>query len=84
MREGHRFDTGTTLLIMPLVYEAEFAELGASLRDRLDLQRVDPTSCAILSKDIVTTIWGWNGWYSGIFVVLPSFSLLAIFLFYSA
>lgn len=28
---------------MPLVYEAEFAALGASLRDMLDLQRVDPT-----------------------------------------
>ncbi len=28
---------------MPLVYEAEFAALGATLRERLDLQRVDPT-----------------------------------------
>lgn len=43
IREGHRFDSGPTLLIMPLVYEAEFAALGASLRERLDLQRVDPT-----------------------------------------
>jgi phytoene desaturase len=42
-REGHRFDTGPTLLVMPLVYEAEFAALGASFRERLDLQRVDPT-----------------------------------------
>ena len=42
-REGHQFDTGPTLLIMPLVYQAEFAALGASLRERLDLQRVDPT-----------------------------------------
>lgn len=42
-REGHRFDTGPTLLIMPKVYEAEFASLGASLQERLDLQRVDPT-----------------------------------------
>lgn len=42
-REGHRFDTGPTLLVMPLLYEAEFAALGASLRERLDLQRVDPT-----------------------------------------
>lgn len=43
VRDGHRFDTGPTLLIMPLVYEAEFAELGASLRERLDLIRIDPT-----------------------------------------
>jgi phytoene desaturase len=42
-REGHHFDTGPTLLVMPLVYESEFAALGASIRERLDLQRVDPT-----------------------------------------
>ncbi len=43
IKEGHRFDTGPTLLIMPLVYEDEFASLGASLHERLDLKRVDPT-----------------------------------------
>ncbi len=43
VRAGHRFDTGPTLLIMPLVYEAEFAALGAPLHTMLDLQRVDPT-----------------------------------------
>jgi phytoene desaturase len=42
-RDGHHFDTGPTLLVMPLVYESEFNALGASLRERLDLQRVDPT-----------------------------------------
>jgi phytoene desaturase len=42
-REGHHFDTGPTLLVMPLLYEAEFAALGTSLRGMLDLQRVDPT-----------------------------------------
>jgi phytoene desaturase len=42
-RGGHHFDTGPTLLVMPLVYESEFAALGASLHERLDLQRVDPT-----------------------------------------
>src|SRR5450432_2637990 len=42
-RDGHRFDTGPTLFIMPLVYAAEFAALGTSLYDVLDLQRVDPT-----------------------------------------
>jgi phytoene desaturase len=40
---GHHFDTGPTLFIMPLVYEAEFAALGASMRERLTLRRVDPT-----------------------------------------
>jgi phytoene desaturase len=43
IRDGHQFDTGPTLLVMPLLYEAEFRKLGASLRDMLDLQRVDPT-----------------------------------------
>src|SRR5512144_2324913 len=42
-REGHHFDTGPTLLVMPLLYEAEFGALGASLHEMLDLQRVDPT-----------------------------------------
>ncbi len=42
-RDGHQFDTGPTLLVMHLLYEAEFAALGASLREMLDLQRVDPT-----------------------------------------
>lgn len=42
-RAGHHFDTGPTLLVMPLLYEAEFAALGSSLRAMLDLQRVDPT-----------------------------------------
>ena len=43
VRDGHRFDTGPTLLVMPRVYEAEFGALGASLHERLSLSRVDPT-----------------------------------------
>ncbi|MCC7451541.1 MAG: phytoene desaturase [Anaerolineae bacterium] len=43
VRDGHRFDTGPTLFIMPQVYATEFAAMGASLREVLDLQRVDPT-----------------------------------------
>ncbi|HEX9028777.1 MAG TPA: phytoene desaturase family protein [Anaerolineales bacterium] len=42
-RDGHHFDTGPTLFIMPKVYEDEFASLGASLQEMLDLQRVDPS-----------------------------------------
>ena len=37
VRGGHTFDTGPTLLIMPHVYEDEFASLGTSLQERLDL-----------------------------------------------
>lgn len=42
-RDGHHFDTGPTLMVMPLLYEAEFAALGASMGELLDLKRVDPT-----------------------------------------
>ena len=42
-RDGHHFDSGPTLLVMPLLYEAEFASLGTSMREILELQRVDPT-----------------------------------------
>ena len=42
-RDGHHFDTGPTLFVMPLLYEAEFYALGTSMRERLNLQRVDPT-----------------------------------------
>lgn len=42
-RDGHQFNTGPTLLIMPHIYESEFAALGTSLHERLDLLRVDPT-----------------------------------------
>jgi phytoene desaturase len=42
-RDGHQFDSGPTLFVMPLLYEAEFAALGACAREVLGLQRVDPT-----------------------------------------
>lgn len=42
-REGHHFDTGPTLFLLPLLYEAEFRALGTSLGEQLNLQRVDPT-----------------------------------------
>ncbi len=42
-RLGHHFDTGPTLLVMPLLYEAEFQRLGTSLHEQLTLLRVDPT-----------------------------------------
>jgi phytoene desaturase len=42
-RDGHTFDTGPTLFIMPHVFENELTALGASMHEMLDLQRVDPT-----------------------------------------
>ena len=42
-REGHRFDTGPTLFVMPLLYDSEFAALGTSVAEELELRPVDPT-----------------------------------------
>ena len=36
-RDGHHFDTGPTLFVMPLLYEAEFRALGTSIHEQLDL-----------------------------------------------
>jgi phytoene desaturase len=43
IKDGHKFDTGPTLLVMPLLYEAEFEAMGVSMHDTLELKRVDPT-----------------------------------------
>lgn len=43
IREGHRFDTGPTLFLMPEVWHETFAALGENLEDHLDLKRIDPT-----------------------------------------
>ncbi len=42
-RDGHIFDTGPTLFIMPDVYAREYAALGEDLQAHLDLLRVDPS-----------------------------------------
>ena len=41
--DGHRFDVGPTLFVMPEVYERAFSELGEKLDDILDLRRIDPS-----------------------------------------
>ena len=43
VRDGHRFDTGPTLFLMPEVWKETFAALGERLEDHLDLRRIDPT-----------------------------------------
>src|SRR5512142_2686703 len=40
---GHRFDTGPTLFLMPEVWEETYAALGEKMSDHLDLKRIDPT-----------------------------------------
>src|SRR5690242_12385521 len=43
VRDGHRFDLGATLLLMPEVFEQTYTDLGERMADHLDLRRVDPT-----------------------------------------
>ena len=43
VRDGHRFDIGPTLFLMPEVWEETFAALGEKMGDHLDLRRIDPT-----------------------------------------
>lgn len=42
-RDGHRFDVGPTLFLMPEVFAETYAALGARMEQELDLRRIDPT-----------------------------------------
>ena len=43
VRDGHRFDIGPTLFLMPEVFAETYAALGERMEDHLDLRRIDPT-----------------------------------------
>jgi phytoene desaturase len=43
LRDGHRFDIGPTLFLMPEIWEQTYADLGHDLHAELDLRRIDPT-----------------------------------------
>jgi phytoene desaturase len=43
VKDGHRFDVGPTLFLMPEVFEETYAALGEKMGDHLDLKRIDPT-----------------------------------------
>ncbi|UCC61963.1 MAG: phytoene desaturase [Anaerolineae bacterium] len=43
VRDGHHFDTGPTLFLMPEIFAQAFAGLGECMEDHLDLRRIDPT-----------------------------------------
>src|SRR5215212_1231741 len=43
LRDGHRFDIGPTLFLMPEIWEETFAALGERMSDHLQLKRIDPT-----------------------------------------
>ena len=41
-KDGHRFDIGATLLMMPDIYRRTFADMGKKLEEELELLRLDP------------------------------------------
>src|SRR5512133_931415 len=43
IRDGHRFDIGPTLFLMPEIWDETFAALGEKMSDHLQLKRIDPT-----------------------------------------
>ncbi len=43
LHDGHRFDVGPSLFLMPEVFAETYAALGEKMEDHLDLRRVDPT-----------------------------------------
>lgn len=43
VRDGHRFDIGPTLFLMPEVFAETYAALGERMEEHLDLHRIDPT-----------------------------------------
>jgi phytoene desaturase len=42
-RDGHRFDIGATLFLMPEVFAETYTALGERMEDHLELRRIDPT-----------------------------------------
>ena len=43
VRDGHRFDIGPTLFLMPEVFAETYAALGERMEEHLELRRIDPT-----------------------------------------
>ena len=43
IRDGHRFDTGPTLFLIPQIFKKAYESLGERMEDHLELIRIDPT-----------------------------------------
>lgn len=43
IHDGHRFDIGATLFLMPEVFAETYTALGENMEDHLELRRIDPT-----------------------------------------
>ena len=58
LRDGHRFDIGATLFLMPEVFAETYAALGERMEDHLQLLRVDPTYQLTFSDGSVLSLSG--------------------------
>ena len=56
VRDGHRFDVGPTLFLMPEVFAQTYADLGESMEEHLDLRRIDPTYRVRFDDDTEITL----------------------------
>jgi phytoene desaturase len=50
-RDGHTFDIGATLFLMPEVFRQTYEALGERMEDHLDLRRIDPTYAVHFADD---------------------------------
>src|SRR5687768_11716908 len=57
-RDGHRFDTGATLFLMPEVFRQTYEALGERMEDHLDLRRIDPTYSVHFADDTQIALTG--------------------------
>lgn len=56
IRDGHRFDTGPTLFLMPEVFAETYEALGEDMHEQLDLRRIDPTYRIRFDDDTVLAL----------------------------
>lgn len=56
VKDGHHFDTGPTLFLMPELYARTFADLGERMEDHLDLRRIDPTYQVIFDDGLTLAL----------------------------
>ena len=56
VKDGHHFDTGPTLFLMPEICAQAFADLGERMEDHLDLLRIEPTYHIHFGDDSTMTL----------------------------
>ncbi len=81
-RDGYCFDIGPSLVTLPALYDECFATVGASLRDEVDLRRLDPQfryswpdgSSLVVPDDAAATARAFEGFRPGAGAAWESFA----------